>query len=247
MESHSFIFAFVHPIYIFSFINIPCYHFLLYIGQNENLPFRIKNHSAYNKCHYFIELLRYTFFGKQYIACQNFFFPIFGYTKPANIAVYGFFQTPRVGLEPTTPRLTAACSTIELSRTIFPIYPQKPIQRLAHATPTPRILRPSLVKPSTDQLQSAPCIAALPPLPYLPRRLQGVLLLKGWEIPSWGGASRLDAFSAYPVRAWLPCRGIGMPTGPPVARPSRSSRTGDSAPQISCARAGQGPNCLTTF
>ena len=28
----------------------------------------------------------------------------------------GFPLTPRVGLEPTTPRLTAACSTIELSR-----------------------------------------------------------------------------------------------------------------------------------
>ena len=27
-----------------------------------------------------------------------------------------FRKTPRVGLEPTTPRLTAACSTIELSR-----------------------------------------------------------------------------------------------------------------------------------
>ena len=25
-------------------------------------------------------------------------------------------RTPRVGLEPTTPRLTAVCSTIELSR-----------------------------------------------------------------------------------------------------------------------------------
>ena len=38
--------------------------------------------------------------------------------KPANADVYGLFQTPRVGLEPTTPRLTAVCSTIELSRTI---------------------------------------------------------------------------------------------------------------------------------
>ena len=28
-------------------------------------------------------------------------------------------QTPRVGLEPTTPRLTAVCSTIELSRIIY--------------------------------------------------------------------------------------------------------------------------------
>ena len=39
--------------------------------------------------------------------------------KPANADVYGLFQTPRVGLEPTTPRLTAVCSTIELSRIIM--------------------------------------------------------------------------------------------------------------------------------
>ena len=30
--------------------------------------------------------------------------------------VTAFLPTPRVGLEPTTPRLTAVCSTIELSR-----------------------------------------------------------------------------------------------------------------------------------
>ena len=36
----------------------------------------------------------------------------------ANLDVYGLCLTPRVGLEPTTPRLTAACSTIELSRII---------------------------------------------------------------------------------------------------------------------------------
>ena len=38
--------------------------------------------------------------------------------KPANIHVYRLSLTPRVGLEPTTPRLTAVCSTIELSRII---------------------------------------------------------------------------------------------------------------------------------
>ena len=53
-----------------------------------------------------------------------------------------------------------------------------------------------------------------------------------------GGASRLDAFSVYPVPAWLPCRGLGRPTGTPAAGPSRSSRTKDSSPQISYARAG---------
>ena len=30
-----------------------------------------------------------------------------------------WLKTPRVGLEPTTPRLTAVCSTIELSRIIY--------------------------------------------------------------------------------------------------------------------------------
>ena len=53
-----------------------------------------------------------------------------------------------------------------------------------------------------------------------------------------GLASRLDAFSVYPSPSWLPGRAIGMTTGPPADGPSRSSRTKDSPPQISCARAG---------
>ena len=40
----------------------------------------------------------------------------------ANADVYKVFQAPRVGLEPTTPRLTAACSTIELSRIILILF-----------------------------------------------------------------------------------------------------------------------------
>jgi hypothetical protein len=50
------------------------------------------------------------------------------------------------------------------------------------------------------------------------------------------GASRLDAFSAYPVRTWLPSCAPGGTTGAPAVRPSRSSRTKDSSPQTSCAR-----------
>jgi hypothetical protein len=50
------------------------------------------------------------------------------------------------------------------------------------------------------------------------------------------GASRLDAFSAYPVRTWLPSYAPGGTTGTPAVRPSRSSRTKDSSSQISCAR-----------
>ena len=52
------------------------------------------------------------------------------------------------------------------------------------------------------------------------------------------GASRLDAFSVYPVQTWLPCHGLGKLTGTPAVCPSRSSRTKDSSSQISYARAG---------
>ena len=52
------------------------------------------------------------------------------------------------------------------------------------------------------------------------------------------GASRLDAFSVYPFRAWLLGRRLGSLTDAPAARPSRSSRTKDSSSQISCAHAG---------
>ena len=49
------------------------------------------------------------------------------------------------------------------------------------------------------------------------------------------GASRLDAFSAYPVRTWLPSCATGVTTGAPSVRPPRSSRTRGSSPQTSCA------------
>ena len=37
--------------------------------------------------------------------------------------------------------------------------------------------------------------------------------------------SRLDAFSGYPIRTWLPGGAAGATTGPPEVRPPRSSRT----------------------
>ena len=52
------------------------------------------------------------------------------------------------------------------------------------------------------------------------------------------GASRLDAFSVYPFRAWLLGRRLGSLTDAPAARPSRASRTQDSSSQISYAHAG---------
>ena len=52
------------------------------------------------------------------------------------------------------------------------------------------------------------------------------------------GASRLDAFSVYPVRTRLPGCALGSAAGTPAVRPSRSSRTKDSSSLISYARAG---------
>ena len=57
--------------------------------------------------------------------------------------------------------------------------------------------------------------------------LQGDLILER--------ASRLYAFSGYHNRTSLPSRAIGMTTGTQEVRPSRSSRTKDSPPQISYA------------
>ena len=78
----------------------------------------------------------------------------------------------------------------------------------------------------------------LPPLPYLPRRLQGVLLAFAMGYLFLRGASRLDAFSVYPVPTWLPGHALGSATGTPEASPPRSSRTKDSSSQISYAHAG---------
>ena len=52
------------------------------------------------------------------------------------------------------------------------------------------------------------------------------------------GASRLDAFSVYPVPTWLLGHEPGGSTDTPEVSPSRSSRTKDSSSQISCAHAG---------
>ena len=50
------------------------------------------------------------------------------------------------------------------------------------------------------------------------------------------GVSRLDAFSVYPGRTWLPSAAPSGTTGTPEVRPSQSSRTREKAAQVSCAR-----------
>ena len=68
----------------------------------------------------------------------------------------------------------------------------------------------------------------LPPLPYLPDTLSGVLLSYRQGHLILGGASRLDAFSVYPFRTWLLCHAVGrqqihqwsVQPGPLVLRPA---------------------------
>ncbi len=84
---------------------------------------------------------------------------------------------------------------------------------------------------SIGQLNMLPCLH-LRPINHVVY-MGSYPLLVGYLI--FGRVSRLDAFSVYLIRTWLPSRAIGMTTGAPEVRPSRSSRTKDSSHQISCA------------
>ena len=87
-------------------------------------------------------------------------------------------------------------------------------------------------------------IAKLHALPHFHRRpiylivSEGSYSLSVMAILIFRGASRLDAFSVYPVRTSLPSCAIGMTTVAPEVRPSRSSRTRDSSHQNSSAHDG---------
>ena len=81
-------------------------------------------------------------------------------------------------------------------------------------------------------------ITALTASTYQPCRLQGVLLAFAMGYLFLRGASRLDAFSVYPVRTSLPCYAVGTTTVAPEVRPLRSSRTRSSSSHVSYAHDG---------
>ena len=81
-------------------------------------------------------------------------------------------------------------------------------------------------------------ITAFTPSTYQPCRLQGVLPAYAVGYFFSRGASRLDAFSVYPVRTSLPCYAVGTTTVAPEVRPFRSSRTRNSSSHVSCAHDG---------
>ena len=81
-------------------------------------------------------------------------------------------------------------------------------------------------------------ITALTPSTYQPCCLQGVLPAFAVGYFFLRGASRLDAFSVYPVRTSLPCYAVGTTTVAPEVRPFRSSRTRNSSSHVSYAHDG---------
>ena len=81
-------------------------------------------------------------------------------------------------------------------------------------------------------------ITAFTPSTYQPCCLQGVLPAYAVGYLFSRGASRLDAFSVYPVRTSLPCYAVGTTTVAPEVRPFRSSRTRNSSSHVSYAHDG---------
>ena len=81
-------------------------------------------------------------------------------------------------------------------------------------------------------------ITAFTPSTYQPCCLQGVLPACAVGYLFSRGASRLDAFSVYPVRTSLPCYAVGTTTVAPEVRPFRSSRTRNSSSHVSYAHDG---------
>ena len=89
-----------------------------------------------------------------------------------------------------------------------------------------------------DRLVSASFyVTAFTPLTYLLVVFQGSYFFRmGYLFLRW--ASRLDAFSVYPVRISLPSCALGRTTVAPVMRPLRSSRTRSSSSHVSFAHDG---------
>ena len=141
----------------------------------------------------------------------------------------------RMGIEPTTSAVTGRRSNQLSHRALF----IKDIPSKQHTRIFLHLLHFSLLwlKPrpiSNSQLHTLPYFHLCPI--YLVVFKGSYFFRMGYLILR--GASRLDAFSVYPVPTWLPGGASGDAAGTPAVSPSRSSRTKDSSSQISCARAG---------
>src|SRR5438874_11680377 len=107
-------------------------------------------------------------------------------------------------------------------------HPQNSIATHARSKSRPRAI-------STGPLNTSLCLH-VPPIDVVvshgPYSLEGM----GSLISRW--ASRLDAFSGYPIQTWLISSAIGTTTDTPEVCSSRSSRTRDDSSQASSAHGG---------
>ena len=81
-------------------------------------------------------------------------------------------------------------------------------------------------------------ITGLTSVAYQPTHLVGVLSAEAEGNLILGRVSHLDAFSAYPIRTWLPSNATGVTTRTPSVRSLWSSRTRSDTHQVSYARTG---------
>ena len=143
-----------------------------------------------------------------------------------------------MGLEPTTSAVTGRRSN-QLSHRAL-ITPSKLYTAYLPDIFYPMTLRVSLHSWSSPRPISNSQLHVLPHFHLCPIYL---VVFKGSYFFRMGylilrGASRLDAFSVYPVPTWLLGHEPGGSTDTPEVSPSRSSRTKDSSSQISYAHAG---------
>ena len=126
------------------------------------------------------------------------------------------------GDEPSHPDNRTTSTSILISPAFLPV------SSLVSPKSSPRPI-------STAKLHMLPCFHRRPIYPVVSR---GPYFLLGMGTFVLRGASRLDAFSVYPVRTSLPCYALGRTTVAPVVRPLRSSRTRSSSSHDSFAHDG---------
>src|SRR6185312_4677268 len=109
----------------------------------------------------------------------------------------------------------------------------RPYLQNSIATQTCSKSRPRAI--STGRLNTLLCVHR-PPINVVVFHGPYSLEVMGSLILRW--ASRLDAFSGYPIQAWLISSAVGTTTDTPEACSSRSSRTRDDSSQAPSAHGG---------
>ena len=152
-----------------------------------------------------------------------------GACAPSTIGASGLDFSVRNGKRYFPVAMTAELSKVALAgRWPGPAVPSK-----LHSNPTCSKSRPRAI--STGQLNALLRLHR-PPIHVVVFHGPYSLEVMGNLISRW--ASRLDAFSGYPIQTWLISSALGRTTDTPEVRSSRSSRTRDDSSQVPSAHGG---------